>query len=86
MESLSREELSEIFNINEIDKEALKKAKAHNTFASVCSMGENYDKAITHYEKALDLIEPYKIFTNIYQNLGKCYTFKKDFDNAIQFY
>jgi arylsulfatase A-like enzyme len=57
--------------------------KAHNNLGMAFARQENFDRAITHYKKALE-IDP--DFANVYYNLGNIFLKRGELNEAIKHY
>ncbi len=72
-------------SLKETSPEQLKLAISHNKFGGLCLKAGAVDKAISHFQKALEAVVNLA-FTNVYQNLGNAYAQKKDIETAVKYY
>jgi len=73
------------FDMTTFSPEKLKLVISHNKFGGLCLKGDLHDKAISHFNKALEASDNLG-FTNIYQNLGNAYAQKNNIDEALKCY
>ncbi len=73
------------YNISDLSPDHLKQAILHNKFGGLCFKGNTFDKAIDHFQKAIELIGDLA-FTNIYQNMGNVYAQKNQIEDAVKYY
>lgn len=55
----------------------------HNKFGCYCLKAGYLDRALKHFNEALNNLSDQTIYSNIYQNIGNVYAQKRDYKNAI---
>jgi tetratricopeptide (TPR) repeat protein len=74
-----------IYDMSKISLDDLKLAITNNKFGGICFKADKHDKAIDHFNKALQGIGDI-VFTNAYQNLGNVYAQKNNIGESIRCY
>jgi tetratricopeptide (TPR) repeat protein len=74
------------YSFEGISADDLKMAINHNKFGGLCLQSDKHDKALVHFEKALELVKNKHIFTNVYQNIGNLYAQQNKIDEALKYY
>ena len=80
------EQVENRYNFEGIPADDLKTAINHNKFGGVLLQAGNLEKALQHFQKALNFVKSKHIFTNVYQNIGNLYAQQNKIEDAISYY